>query len=43
VLKSPTIIVLGSMPALSFSKVCFVNVDALVFGALMFRTESSSW
>ena len=33
VLKSPTIIVWGVMCALSFSKVSFMNVDALAFGA----------
>jgi hypothetical protein len=33
VLKSPTIIVCGAMCALSFSKVYFMDVDALVFGA----------
>ena len=31
VLKSPTIIVWGSMCVLSFSKVSFMNVDALAF------------
>jgi hypothetical protein len=30
------------MCALSFSKVSFMNVSALVFGAQMFRIESSS-
>ena len=33
VLKSPTITVLDTMCALSFSKVSFMNVDALAFGA----------
>ena len=33
VLKSPTIIVLGAMCALSFSKVSFMNEGALAFGA----------
>jgi len=33
VLKSPTIIVWGAMRALSFSKVSFMYVSALVFGA----------
>ena len=33
VLKSPTIIVWGAMCALNFSKVSFMNVVALVFGA----------
>ena len=33
VLKSPTIIVLGAMCALSFSKVSFTNEGALAFGA----------
>ena len=33
VLKSPTIVVWGVMCALSFSKVPFMNVVALVFGA----------
>ena len=32
-LKSTTIIVCGAMCALSFSKVTFVNVGALEFGA----------
>ena len=32
VLKSPTITVWGAMCALSFSKVSFMNVGALVFG-----------
>ena len=33
VLKSPTIIVLGAMCALSFNKVSFMNEGALAFGA----------
>ena len=33
VLKYPTIIVLGAMCALSFTKVSLMNVAALVFGA----------
>ena len=33
VLKSPTIIVWGSMCVLSFSKVSFMNLGALAFGA----------
>ena len=33
VLKSPTIIVLGSMCVLSFSKVSFMNIGAFAFGA----------
>ena len=33
VLKSPTIILWGVMCALSFSKVSFMNVGALAFGA----------
>jgi len=33
VLKSPIIIVWGAMCALSFSKVSFMNVGALAFGA----------
>jgi hypothetical protein len=33
VLKSHTIIVWGAMCALSFSKVSFINVGALAFGA----------
>ena len=33
VLKSPTIIVCGAIYALSFSRVSFMNVGALVFGA----------
>ena len=32
VLKSPTVIVLGAMCALSFSKVSFMNKGALAFG-----------
>ena len=39
VLKSLTTIVWGSMCALSFINVSFTDVDALVFGALMFRIE----
>ena len=42
-LKTPTIIVWGVMCALRFSKVSFMNVGALAFGAYMFRIESSSW
>jgi hypothetical protein len=41
VLKSPTIIVLGVICALSFSKVFFMNVGALAFGTYMFGIESS--
>jgi hypothetical protein len=33
VLKSPTIIVCGTMCALSFTIVSLMNVDALAFGA----------
>ena len=33
VLKSPTIIVCSAMCALGFSKVSFINVGALAFGA----------
>jgi len=33
VLKSPTITVCGAMYALSFSKVSFMNVGTLAFGA----------
>ena len=33
VLKSPTIIVWDSMCVLSFSKVSFINLGALAFGA----------
>jgi hypothetical protein len=33
VLKSPTIIVWGAVCALSFSKVSFMNLVALAFGA----------
>ena len=43
VLKFSTIIVCGAMCALSFSKISFMNVGALVFGAKMYRIESSSW
>ena len=32
-LKSPTIFVCGAMCALSFSKVSFINLDTLAFGA----------
>ena len=39
VLKSPIIIVLGAMCALSFSKVSFMNEGALAFGATMFRIQ----
>jgi hypothetical protein len=31
------------MYALRFSKVSFMNVGALAFGAQMFRIENSSW
>ena len=31
------------MCALSFTKVSLMNVDALAFGAQIFRIESSSW
>ena len=31
------------MYALSFTKVSLMNVDALAFGAQIFRFESSSW
>ena len=43
VLKSPTIILWGAMCALSFSKVSFMNVGALAFGAKIFRIGSSPW
>ena len=43
VLRSPTIIVLGTMCVLSFSKVSFMNEGALAFGAYIFRNVSSSW
>jgi len=39
VLKSPTIIEWDTRCVLSFSKVSFVNVDVLAFGAKMFRIE----
>jgi hypothetical protein len=39
VLKSPTIILWGVKCALSFSKVSFMNVGALAFGAKVFRIE----
>ena len=42
VLKSPTIIVWCEMYFLSFSRVSFMNVGAIVFGAYMLRFESSS-
>ena len=35
VLKSPTIIVWGAMCAFNFTKVSFMNEDALAFGAQM--------
>ncbi|KAL6033093.1 hypothetical protein STEG23_012577 [Scotinomys teguina] len=44
VLKSPTINFWDLMDDLSFSNVSFTYVGALVFGALMFRIDtSSSW
>jgi len=44
VLKSPTIIVGGTMWTLSFSKVSLMNIGALAYGAQIFRIESSySW
>ena len=42
VLKSPTISVWGLMCDLIFNNVSFTYVDALVFGAQMFRIEISS-
>jgi hypothetical protein len=43
VLKYPTIIVWGSICVLSFSKVSFMDVGALAFGAEMFIIETFSW
>ena len=43
VLKSPTIIVWGVMCALSFSKVSFMKLGTLAFGAQVFRIESSTY
>jgi hypothetical protein len=43
VLKSPTIIVWGSMCVLRFSKVSFRSVGAHAIGAQIFRIESFSW
>jgi hypothetical protein len=43
VLKCLTIIVYGTMCALSFTKVSLMNVDALAFGAQIFRNERSYW
>ena len=43
VLKSHTVIVWGTMCALSFSKFSFMNVGALPFVGYMFRIENSSW
>jgi hypothetical protein len=40
VLKSPTIIVCGAMCVFSFTKVSLMNVDALAFGAKIFRIKS---
>ena len=42
VLRFTTNIVWGSMYFLSFSRVSFMNMGALVFGAYMLRIESSS-
>ena len=42
VLKSPTIIVRGAMYVLSFSRISFMNMGALVFGAYMLRIYNSS-
>ena len=41
-LRSPTIIVWGAMYFLNFSRVSFMNMGTLVFGAYMLRIESSS-
>ena len=43
VLKSPTIIMGGSMCVLSFSKLSFMNVGALAFVAWKFRIMTFSW
>ena len=42
VLRSPTIIVWGGMDILSFSRISFMNMVALVFGAYMSMIDSSS-
>ena len=42
VLKSPKIIVSGALYSLCFSKVSFMNVGILAFGAYLFGIESSS-
>jgi hypothetical protein len=42
VLRTSTITVWGSLCVLSFSKVCFMNVGTLEFGAEMFRIETFS-
>ena len=42
-LKSFTINVWGLMCDLNSSNISFTNVDALVFGAQMFGSETSSW
>ena len=43
VLRFSSINVLGCMCDLIFNKVSFANVGVFAFGALMFRTEMSSW
>ena len=42
VLRSPTIIVLGAIYFLTFSRVSFMNIGALVLGAYVLRIESFS-
>ena len=42
-LKSPTIIVGGSMFVSSFSNDSFVNEGTLAFQMYMFRVDTSSW
>ena len=42
-LKSPMLLCGGVMCAMSFSKVSFMNVGSLAFGAQIFTVESSFW
>ena len=42
-MKSTTIIVWGTIYALSFSKVCFMNVGALEFGAYLELRVELGW
>ena len=43
VFKYPTIIVWDAMCVLRFSNVSYMNAGVLLFGAQMFKIESSSW